>query len=129
MIRFSFEPGGSRRDRVADEIRFAARPLVQGLVAAALDRAQRRHGHFRDEEELSFESRARIDVQVDTDELVEAIRTAAVDGLQRFLDGLEEGLRAMEEKAQAAAPDDKPKRKPRKPARKRGASASSSASA
>lgn len=115
MIKVSFDPGGARRGaRIDEEIRFAARPLVRGLVAAALARAEGRRGRAFAGDGI-FEAGSRIDVEIDGEQLIETIRAAAVDGLQRFLDGLEEGLRAMEEPAETPAP--KSRRKPKSKAK------------
>ena len=129
MIKVSFDPGGAGRGaRIDEEIRFAARPLVRGLVAAAIARAERGRRRGFEGEGL-FEAGSRIDFEIDGDKLVETIRTAAADGLQRFLDGLEEGLRAMEEPAETPAPKPRRKKAKAKPAAKRRAKTSGAASA
>lgn len=123
MISINLSPRarGSR-----DDLRFAAAPLLRRLVGLAI--AQAESGSRRYADDIDVEAGARIDVHIDGEALVEAIRAAAVDGLQRFLDGLDEGLRAIEEQAEAPAPRPR-KAKPKAKPRKRRASASSAASA
>ena len=44
-------------------------------------------------------------MKIDGDKLVDTIRTAALDGIQRFLEGFEEGLRNAARKTEDEDPD------------------------
>ena len=100
------------RKQAKKAIKVAESPVVRQFAAAALgavaqkkvDDAEAgpgpRHGRHR----------ARgVSVTVDGDRLAQTIRTAAIDGLRRFLEGFEEGLRNAAE----AEEDDRPKGGPR----------------
>jgi hypothetical protein len=92
-------------------IRMGASPLVREIAVAAIGATG---GKARGErkapqaDEQSF--RGRAEIHVDAGKVGEAFRAAAIDGLRRFLEGFEEGLRNISESA--AAGDGKPKPKP-----------------
>ncbi len=79
------------RKRAKKALKMAESPLVREAAVAALGGA----GVSKAIREAGKDGRGRIDADV----LVEAIRDAALDGVRRFIEGFEEGLR----KAAAAA--------------------------
>jgi hypothetical protein len=102
-------------------IKMGASPMVREIAVAAIgaaggkDRGERKAPPT---EAHGFSGRAHI--HIDGAKVGEAFRNAAIDGLRRFLEGFEEGLRNISEPAapaEPAAPEaEKPKPKP-KPAR------------
>jgi hypothetical protein len=92
------------RKKAKKALRAAESPVVREFAAAAIgaaaqsgtsrmrrrDPAERRHGSLR----------------IDGDKVVETIRAAALEGIQRFLQGFEEGLRNA-----ARDDDDEPRRR------------------
>lgn len=111
------------RKKAKKAIKTAASPLVRDFATAAMAAAGRARGASGASgngggERVRFETK----VHVDGTKVVEAFRTAAVDGIRRFLEGLEEGLREAgawtdaKPAAAAAAPA-----KPAKPAKPKAA--------
>ncbi|HWT13288.1 MAG TPA: hypothetical protein VN231_11085 [Allosphingosinicella sp.] len=95
------------RRKAKKALRLAEKPVVREIAAAALgavaqggaDRAGdrgRSRGNGRDRAVKAL-------LKVDGDRLAEAIRAAALDGMRRFIDGFEEGLRKAT--ADSAEPD------------------------
>ena len=88
-------------------IKMGANPVVRELAAAAIGAAGARaagdRGDRKDEgrEEQREESRSgyRAEIHVDGARVAEAFRAAAIDGLRRFLEGFEEGLRDIQERS------------------------------
>ena len=98
-------------------IRMGANPVVRELAAAAIgaagaraagdrkderreeNRAEHREGHRE-----NHRSGYRAEIHIDGARVAEAFRVAALDGLRRFLEGFEEGLRDI--KAEAARYED-----------------------
>ena len=104
------------RKKVKKAVKAAASPFVRDFATAAMAAAGRAKGESgrggaRDE---PFQPHF---VHVEASKVAEAIRAAAIDGLRRFLEGLEEGLR----KAQADDPQPEPQAKPRAAAKPRSA--------
>jgi hypothetical protein len=95
-------------------IKMGANPVVRELAAAAIGaagaRAAAERGDRKDEgrEEHREESRSgyRAEIHVDGARVAEAFRAAAIDGLRRFLEGFEEGLRNIREAAEDEEPAD-----------------------
>jgi hypothetical protein len=84
--------------RMAKEaIKAGAGPVVREIAAAALGAAHAR----------ANVGRAGTRIEIDGGRIGEAFRSAAIDGLRRFLEGLEEGLRDDPD------PQAKPKPKPK----------------
>jgi hypothetical protein len=82
------------RKRAKRAIEMGASPVVREIAAAAIGAAAAK-GAGR--------ARARIHIEgCEGNEIGEAFRSAAVAGLQRFLEGFEEGLRAMKEREEGA---------------------------
>lgn len=96
------------RKRVKVTVRFAESPAMRELASTALARAARRTGNGGDAPRVAA-------LGVDAEKLGEVIRTAALDGLRRFLDGFEEGLRQA---AEPAPPEPEPVR-PARPKRRK----------
>jgi hypothetical protein len=91
-------------------IKMGAGPMVREIAVAAIGAAGGRARGER-KEPLSDENRfsGRAQIHIDGAKVGEAFRAAAIDGLRRFLEGFEEGLRNISE---SAAPDvDQPKPK------------------
>src|SRR6185369_4504313 len=85
-------------------IRMGASPVVRELAVAAIGAAGGRAAGERKAERGHGESAAyRAEIHVDGSKVAEAFRAAAIDGLRRFLEGFEEGLRDI---AEQAAPDE-----------------------
>lgn len=90
-------------------IRMGASPMVRELAVAAIGAAGKARGearHVQGEEHGS----GRREIQLDAARIGDAFRAAAIDGLRRFLEGFEEGLRKLDE--QAAAEDGRPEPRP-----------------
>jgi hypothetical protein len=83
-------------------IKMSASPVVRELAAAAIGAAGAKAAGERktpDEGARHVGGGARL--QIDGGRIGEAFRTAAIDGLRRFLEGFEEGLRNISEPADA----------------------------
>ena len=103
-------------------IRMGASPVVRELAAAAICAAgARTAGGPGDRKEESPEERRagyRAEIHVDGARVAEAFRAAAIDGLRRFLEGFEEGLREINARAREDEEDEeieeeeRPRRKP-----------------
>ncbi|MGZ8349168.1 MAG: hypothetical protein ACXWU2_03995 [Allosphingosinicella sp.] len=69
-------------------------PVVRKFAAAAIGAAtQSGTERVRRWEQADHRSVDRIDVKIDGERIVETIRSAALEGINRFLEGFEEGLR------------------------------------
>ena len=75
------------RKRAKKAIERGAGPAVREIAAAAIGAAA-----------CKGAGRARARIHFEGSEIGEAFRSAAVAGLQRFLEGFEEGLREMKER-------------------------------
>ncbi|HMG48663.1 MAG TPA: hypothetical protein VK614_14540 [Allosphingosinicella sp.] len=71
------------RRKAKEAIKAGAGPVVREIAAAALGAAHAR----------ANVGRAGTRIEIDGGRIGEAFRSAAIDGLRRFLEGLEEGLR------------------------------------
>ena len=97
-------------------IRMGANPVVRELAVAAIGAAGGKATGERKRPKADVESfGARGQAEIDLGKVGEAFRAAAIDGLRRFLEGLEEGLRELSENAEAAG--DRAKRKAASPPR------------
>lgn len=97
-------------------IKMGASPMVREFAAAAIGAAgARAAGDRKDPDHGLRHIRSSAHIQIDAGKVGEAFRAAAIDGLRRFLEGFEEGLRNIDESA--AAGDDRPKPKPASAAR------------
>ena len=75
------------RRKANKALKMADSPVVRGFAAAALGAAAKAKAK-------ASKPSIRIDGEtIDGDKLAEAIRSAALDGIRRFLEGFEEGLR------------------------------------
>jgi hypothetical protein len=90
-------------------IRMGASPMVRELAVAAIGAAGVRGERKQDHGEENGSGR-RVEIQLDGARIGEAFRTAAIDGLRRFLEGFEEGLRNINERS--AAEDGSPEPRP-----------------
>ena len=92
-------------------IKMGASPMVREIAVAAMGAAGGRAKGER-KEPLSDEQRfsGRAQIHIDGAKIGEAFRVAALDGLRRFLEGFEEGLRNINEPVAPA--DEQPKPKP-----------------
>jgi hypothetical protein len=85
------------RRRAKKALRMAESPAMRELAAAALGAAATVRSART--EAPARRTVARATPRVDGDELAETIRHAALDGLRRFMEGFEEGLREAEARA------------------------------
>jgi hypothetical protein len=91
-------------------LKMGASPMVREIAVAAIGAASARAaGELKEPrtEEHRFSGRAQI--HIDGAKVGEAFRTAAIDGLRRFLEGFEEGLRNIGEPAAPDGGQPKPK--------------------
>jgi hypothetical protein len=91
-------------------LKMSASPMVREIAVAAIGAAGSRAAGERKEprsEEHRFSGRAHI--HIDAGKVGEAFRAAALDGLRRFLEGFEEGLRNISETAAPGGGQAKPK--------------------
>ena len=101
------------RKQAKKALKAADNPMVREFAAAAIGaatkaqaRARARSARPGDDAPIRASgdiAPARAVARIDGERLVEAVRVAAADGLRRFLEGFEEGLRT----ASAAARDDR----------------------
>jgi hypothetical protein len=85
------------RKRANEALKAATGPAVRGMAAAAIGAAGRRV-------EAKGAGRVRglhAKVEIEGSAVAEAFRNAAIQGLRRFLEGLEEGLRDAEARRSA----------------------------
>jgi len=94
-------------------IKTGANPAVRQFAAAIGAAGARAAGDRKDPDEGLHHIRGDAHVQIDASAVGEAFRAAAIDGLRRFLDGFEEGLRNISERA--AAEGDRPEPGPASP--------------
>lgn len=90
-------------------IKMGASPLVREIAVAAIGAAGGKASGERKQprpDAQGFSHRAEI--HVDAGKVGQAFRAAAIDGLRRFLEGFEEGLRNLSESAASDAPPPKP---------------------
>jgi hypothetical protein len=105
------------RKKAKQAIKMAENPALQKAAAAALTAA----AGARAAKSAANDSEGTRTVRFDGEALVEAIQDAALEGISRFLQGFEEGLRKAAAAAEEAADDaDAP---PRGNGRRPGASA------
>lgn len=119
------------RKKAKKAIKRASSPFVRDFASAAMAAAGRARRSDRvagdEQEQEDYRMCTRIDIE--GSKVAEAFRTAAIDGLRRFLEGFEEGLRKAQAEESAEKDDPqpepraaprprapaKPKAKPRKP--------------
>jgi hypothetical protein len=87
-------------------IRMGASPMVRELAVAAIGAAGKARGEARQAQGEDYGSGRRVQIELDAAGIGDAFRAAAIDGLRRFLEGFEEGLRKLNE--QAGAEDGRP---------------------
>jgi hypothetical protein len=81
-------------------IKLGASPAVRELAAAAIGAAgARAAGERKDPDEGLHHISGNAHIHIDASKVGEAFRAAAIDGLRRFLEGFEEGLRNISEPA------------------------------
>lgn len=95
------------RKKAKQAIKAGAGPVVREIAAAALGAAHAR----------ANVGRASARVGIDGNRIGEAVRSAAIDGLRRFLEGLEEGLREAGGKGDDPQPEPQAKPKAAKKAK------------
>jgi hypothetical protein len=95
------------RRKAKEAIKAGAGPVVREIAAAALGAAHAR----------ANVGRAGTRIEIDGGRIGEAFRSAAIDGLRRFLEGLEEGLRDAGRKSDDPQPDPQAKPKAAKKAK------------
>ena len=84
-------------------IKMGASPVVRELAVAAIGAAGgKAAGDAKAPKAEAGSFGGRGQAQIDLNQVGEAFRTAAIDGLRRFLEGFEEGLRELSERAEAA---------------------------
>jgi hypothetical protein len=87
-----------------------AGPMVREIAVAAIGAAGGARGERKTPLSDLHEYSGRARIHIDAGKVGDAFRNAAIDGLRRFLEGFEEGLRDISEKA---APDgDRAKSRP-----------------
>jgi hypothetical protein len=90
-------------------IRMGASPVVRELAAAAIGAAGAKAAGKRKDPDAGLRHiRHSAAIHIDAGKVGEAFRNAAIDGLRRFLEGFEEGLRNIS--GTAAGEAEKPKR-------------------
>lgn len=104
------------RKKANKALKMADSPAVREFAAAALGAARQAK---RIKSEVRGNGRnfgASFDIDIDGDRLAEAIRAAALNGINSFLQGLEEGLRnANDERSAAPAQPPEPPEPPEPP--------------
>ncbi len=102
--------------KMAQSDSFRAFASAAAATAARGQRAAREASADAREEARQFGAR----ISIDAEHLGETLRTAAINGLRRFLDGLEEGLQrtnvTVDAEVVRAAPKPRKRRKPTGPA-------------
>jgi hypothetical protein len=78
-------------------------PAVREIAAAAIGATAKAAGARKDPDAGLRHIRGKGYVEIDAGKVGEAFRTAAIDGLRRFLEGFEEGLRNISETAASRA--------------------------
>jgi hypothetical protein len=92
------------RKRAKKAIKMGASPVVREIAAAAIGAAAAKAAG-------AGSGRARGRIHIEGGELGEAFRSAAVAGLQRFMEGFEEGLRAMNDRGEGGKKSRDPNRR------------------
>jgi hypothetical protein len=108
-------------------IKMGAGPMVREIAVAAIGAAgTRAAGARKDPDDGLRHIRGSAQIHIDAGKVGEAFRNAAIDGLRRFLEGFEEGLRNIGEPvaAEAEQPTPQVKPKPKPKARSKAAKAS-----
>ena len=90
------------RKRAKKAIKMGASPVVREIAAAAIGAAAAKSAGKSAGPGHSVRGSARI--HFDGGEIREAFRAAAVAGLQRFLEGFEEGLRELKDSDEGGKP-------------------------
>jgi hypothetical protein len=84
-------------------IKVGANPVVRELAVAAIGAAGgKAMGERKAPNAEAGSSGGRAGAELDFAKVGEAFRAAAIDGLRRFLEGFEEGLRELSERSEAA---------------------------
>jgi hypothetical protein len=85
------------RKTVKKAIRMSAGPAIREIAAAAIGACgTRAAGERKDPDHGLRHIRGDAHIRVDAGKVGEAFRAAALDGLRRFLEGFEEGLRNID---------------------------------
>jgi hypothetical protein len=83
-------------------IKMGASPVVRELAVAAIGAAGgKAAGERKADRTQAQDFHGRAHAQIDLNQVGEAFRAAAIDGLRRFLEGFEEGLRDLNARAEA----------------------------
>ena len=101
------------RKQAKKAIKAVEGPMVRDLAAAAIGAVANARASQGGSRDLVYRANFRRTVGIDADQLAETIRNAALDGLRRFLEGFDEGMRDL---ARPRDGEDRPER-PRKPRR------------
>ena len=89
-------------------IKMGTGPVVRELAAAAIGAAGAKAGERKDRHGGVHHVSGSARIQIEAGRIGEAFRIAAIDGLRRFIEGFEEGLRNINEQAAAEAGEAKP---------------------
>lgn len=81
------------RKKANKALKVAESPMVREFAAAALGAVAQRKADEAGGQTAGSGRRSKAVLAIDGDRLAETIRTAAIDGFRRFLEGFEEGLR------------------------------------
>jgi hypothetical protein len=95
------------RKQAKKAIKAAESPVVREFAAAAIGAAAKAGTARAGRRVVRIDAGREIatDIRIDGERVVEAIRTAALDGIQRFLEGFEEGLRKATARPRDEDPD------------------------
>jgi hypothetical protein len=89
-------------------IKMGSSPAMREFAAAAIGAAgARAAGERKDPDHGLHHIRGNAHIRIDAGKVGEAFRLAAIDGLRRFLEGFEEGLRNIREAAEDEEPADR----------------------
>jgi hypothetical protein len=81
-------------------LKMGASPMVREIAVAAIGAAgTRARGECKDPDEGLRHISGSARIHIEGNKVGEAFRAAAIDGLRRFLEGFEEGLRNISEQA------------------------------
>ena len=89
-------------------IKMGSSPAMREFAAAAIGAAGARAAGDRKDPDHGLHHIRRAHIDIDAGKVGEAFRVAAIDGLRRFLEGFEEGLREIRESADDGQAGTKP---------------------
>ena len=83
------------RKKAKKAIKAVEGPMVRDLAAAAIGAVANARASRTGSRDVVRSGTLRRPLAIDADQLAETIRTAALDGLRRFLEGFDEGMRDL----------------------------------